>query len=247
MEDQPLKPAPGVGATMMNVFASPSEAFAGLPGSESKPMLWVAPMLAMMAFALVLTYIMFTNPALHEQIVDLQRVGIEKAVREERITQEQADIAIDRMQEGGTLYMVIGGVARLVMIALYFFGAALFLWLADKYILKSTAGYGKYLEVFGITSWIGVLGLVVTMLMIVGMGNLFAGPNAAIGIYSEFDLENKVHRILGGLGVFSAWQAYATGLGLSALSGKSSGAGIGLAVGLWLAFVLLTSLLGLNI
>jgi hypothetical protein len=247
MEEQPMKPAPSVSATMMNVFASPGEAFAELPGSDSKPMLWVAPMLALMLFALILTYVMFTNSVLHEQILDMQRHGMEKAVAQGKMTQEQADQASDRMQQGGMLFMVIGGVARLVMIAIYYFGAALFLWLAGKFILKSNAGYGKYLEVFGIGSWIGVLGIVITMLMIVGLGNLFAGPNAAITIYSSFDMENKVHRILGGLGIFSAWQAYATGIGLSALSGKSPMTGAGVAVGMWLAFVILSSLLGLSI
>jgi hypothetical protein len=50
--------------------------------------------------------------------------------------------------------------------------------------------------------------------------------------------------ILSQLNVFSLWQMAVLGVGLSKVSGKSTGTGVGLALGLWIVWVVLMTFIG---
>lgn len=246
MEDQqPLPAAPSLGTTITDVFSAPSEVFQNLKGTASSPILWVVPMIVSIIIGIAVTITMFTNETLHSQVIDAQRQAIEKRVEEGKMTQETADQAIERMGSGGSsLFVVIGSISVVIMIAVTYFLGTLFLWLANKTILKTSAGYGKHLEVYGIASWIGILGAIITLMMMVGMSSLHAQPSGALLVMSNYDVTNNLHKLLNALNIFSIWQALIIGLGLAKLSEKSNGNGIGVACVLWLIWVAIQVLVG---
>jgi hypothetical protein len=57
-------------------------------------------------------------------------------VDEGKLTQEQADQAESRTESMGSMMIVFGAIGGAVFVAAYYFGGALFLWLANKSILK---------------------------------------------------------------------------------------------------------------
>jgi hypothetical protein len=130
--------------------------------------------------------------------------------------------------------MAFGIVGGVIMVSLMFFGASLVLWLIDKVALKSTAGYGKHLEMYGIASWIGILGGIVSLLMIMGLNTIYASPSAALAIFSSYDPLNTTHKILTTVNIFAIWQAIVIGFGISKLSDKSLGMGVSIAMALWI-------------
>ena len=244
-DQQPLPKAPSLGTTFMDVFTSPSELFRSLKGTSSSPMLWVIPLIVSIVIGIGITVTMFTNETLHSQIIDKQHQAIEKRVEEGKMPRETADKAIERMESGGsTLFVVIGSITVVIMIALSYFLGTLFLWLANKTILKSSAGYGKHLEVYGISSWIGLLGAIITLMMMVGLGSLYAQPSGALFIMSNYDMTNNVHKLLNALNIFSIWQTAIIGIGLAKLSEKSSVSGFGIAFALWAIWVAIQVFIG---
>jgi hypothetical protein len=161
-----------------------------------------------------------------------------------KLTQEQAEKAEARNESMGSMMIVFGIVGGLIVLCVVFFGAALFLWLADKAILHSTAGYGKHLEMYGISSWIGVLGGIITVLMMAGLGSMHANPSGSLLIMSNFDTTNHLHKFLGALNIFTIWQVVVLGLGIGKFSGKPVYSGIGLVFALWAIWVVIQVFIG---
>ena len=245
-EQQPTGSSPSTMSKLMNIFASPSDAFEGISSSPSKASSWLFPFLAAFAISVFISYLLVSNEALRAQIVEQQTQAMQKSVESGRITQQQADASIEGMQNmGGGMFMAFGIVGSLVFLCAYYFGGALFLWLTGKFALKSSAGYGKYLEVYGMSAWVGVLGALVTVLLIMGLSSLYASPSAALAVLSEYSPTNDTHKFLSAVNIFSVWQAAVVGIGLSKLSGKSLVVSLGASFGLWVVWVIVSVLLGI--
>jgi hypothetical protein len=161
------------------------------------------------------------------------------------ITQEQADQQIQAMENMGSLIMVFGAIAAIFFMALAYFGGSLVLWLVCKFAFKTSTGYTTYLGAYGLSSWIGILGGIVTALLMMGLGSMSASAGAAL-LVSDFDSLNTTHRLISRIELFAIWQAVVMGLGLSAITGKSAGTGIATALVLWIIWALLSSLAGIG-
>jgi hypothetical protein len=241
MEEQaPSAPTISFSNIIVNVFASPAEAYEGIRTSPSRASVWLVPLLLTFVLAIGSIWITFTNESIKSQIVDQQRERMQEQVQAGKISQERADEMLDQMEKGTGMFMAIGIVGAGIMICIMLFVGALFLWLIGKLALKAEAGYGKYLELWGSSMWIGLLGGIVTILLLMAFNSMYASPSAALAILSSYSPKNSLHRLLTSLNVFSIWQMIVVGIGLSKFSGKSLGTGIGASFVLWIAWVLIT-------
>lgn len=237
-QNDTAQPSTTMGDRLMNVFASPSDAFEGLSTAPASTSLWLVPMLVSMVVGILFTYLLFSNPTLKSQLMDMQAQGMEQAVKDGKMTQAQADRMREGMEGVGLgMFMVFGGIPVLIFVAVAFFGGALFLWLAGKFVLRSAIGYNKYLEVYGIAAWIGMLGSIVTMAIMIALDSFFARPALSLAVLSEFNPMNTTHKILGRLEVFALWQTAVIGIGLSKLTEKPIATGLTVAFVLWIAWV----------
>ncbi len=234
------------GGRLLNVYASPSEAFDGISATPSKTKFWITPWLTLIVLGVVSFYLIYSNPVLKDQIAETQARAIQKRVDEGAMTQQQADMAQEQMESMGGIIQIIGSIGIAIFMTVYFFGGALVFWLVGKLAFKSPEGYGTYLALYGTSAWIAVLGSIITMLMVLGLSSIFATPSAALAVYSQYDPTNSVHRILTRLDVFAAWQAFVLGVGLAKITGKSTTTAIGYAMGLWVLWVLGMGYLGIG-
>ncbi len=246
MEQVPLPPAPSLGKSLTDVFASPSEIFTDLQKKESNAALWIVPLILSIASIVLVMIVGFTNENLKAQRMEAMRVVLEQRVAEGKMTQEAADQAIDGFENRAGFFLAIQLVAVLVVVTLLFFVYVLFLWLGGKLVLKSPVGYAKYLEVYGISSWIGILGTIVTLLMTVGLNSIYAGPNLALIVYQTFDPTNSSHKILALVNFFSIWQTAIIGIALSKLSGKGIGISMAVSFVVWIIVLGMMYSLGLG-
>ena len=233
-----------VGTLITNVFASPREAFDALAGAEVKHMRWVLPLLITLVVMVIGIYLITSNATFHQQMQDAQMSAMQKQVDEGKMTQEQADRAADMMGSGGKMFLIIGSIGGSIFVLLMFVVGALFLWLAGKFVLKSPAGYPKYLEVYGLSAWVGIGGAIITFMLMIGMNTMYASASGALVVLSDFDPSNTTHKLLKALDVFAIWQAVVVGIGLSAVAKKENGPGIGVALGLWVLWVAVSVGLG---
>jgi hypothetical protein len=247
MEEQiQLPPAPSLGKTISDVFTSPSDVFQSLKGTAPKPMLWVVPLISSIIAVILLVAIGFMNENLKAQRMDTTRTILEQRVTDGKMTQEQADKAIEGMEKGGSIILVFQIIGVTIMMSIIFFFYTLLLWLSNKYILKSTIGYGKHLEMFGIVNWIGILGIIVSILMMLGLNSIYASPSLSLFVYQNFDMSNSGHKILALINFFGIWQTIVIGIALQKFSEKSTGLCIAVSVIAWIIILGISYLLGLG-
>lgn len=241
MEEQaPSTPTISLGDIIMNVFASPAEAFEGIRTSPTRASVWVIPLILVLLLSSVSIWMVFSNDTLRAQALQAQKEKIQEQARTGQMPQERADQALESMERGGGVMAAIGIAFSAITITLIFFVTALIFWLVGKFGLKATGGYGKYLELWGASQWIALLGGIVTLLLILVKNTVYASPSAAIAVLENFDRLNTTHRLLSSLNIFTIWQVIVLGVGLGKFSGKSIGTGIGVAVGLWVVWTLIS-------
>ncbi len=241
MEEQaPAAPTISFSDIVLNVFASPAEAYEGIRTSPTRASVWLIPLLATIVLSIGSIWFTFTNDSLRSQIADQQRERMQEQVQAGKISQERADQIADGMEKGSGMMIAFGIIGAIIMLCIVIFAGALFLWLVGKLALKADAGYGKYLELYGSSLWIGVLGGIVTLLLLLAFNSMYASPSAALAVLGSYSPKITLHRLLTSLNVFSIWQMVVVGIGLSKFSGKSIGIGIGTSFGLWVVWVLIS-------
>jgi len=248
MENQEMSPESdqSLGNRITNIFAGPSEAFDGLKTAPPRSSHWVIPLVISATLGVLFVYLMYTNETIRSQMYDMQAKGFQERVESGQMTQQQADQIRDQMEQTGLgMWMAFTSIPVLIFTALYFFIGALFLWLASKVAWKTQLKYGKYLEVYGLATWIGILGSLIYMGMVLGMNSMWVTPSLGLLFMDSYDPFNTMHKFASAVNVFSVWQAVVTGIGLSKLADKPPGAGIGVAVILWVIWVAVGVPLGL--
>lgn len=238
MEQETTSSAPSPVSSLLtrvlNVFASPSELWSEVAAVPVQKSSWVVPYVLLLVVVLAFTYALYVNESLRDQIYDMQLQGMQKAVAEGRMSQTQFERMEEGMRGSGPgMFMLFGGVSQAVIISIMFFGMALVLWLAVKFGLKANVGYSKLLEVSGLVSFIGILGAVITLLMMYAFDSLYASPSLALAVLDSFDGENTVHKIFAQVNVVSIWETAVVGIALAKISGRSTGIGMAVAFGLW--------------
>jgi hypothetical protein len=237
--EQQAAATPSMGMRIANVFMAPSEAFDGLTTQPSKTAIWVLPFILSLLLGIGITMLIFSDDILRGQVMDAQVKVLEKRVAEGKMTQEQFEQTQQGMERMGSMFMVIGAIGAVVVLAAYFFGAALILWLLGKFGLKSPEGFSTYLSVYGLASWIGIVGGIITVLMMYGMGSLYATPSLGL-LASPFDPLSLTDLVLAKVDIFALWQAAIVGIGLGKITNKSLGTGIGIGLGLWVLWFLVS-------
>jgi hypothetical protein len=241
MEEQaPAAPTISLSDIIVNVFASPAEAYEGIRTSPTRASVWLVPLLLTFVLSIGAIWLTFTNESLKKQMIETQRERMQEQVQAGKMPQERADQIMDGMEKGSGMMMAFGIIFAVISSCLILFVGALFLWLIGKLALKAEAGYGKYLELWGSSMWIGLLGGIITVLLLMAFSSMYASPSAALAVLSNYNPKDSMHRLLTSLNIFTIWQMIVVGIGLSKFSGKSLGTGIGASFALWIAWVLIS-------
>ncbi len=245
MENQ-LNSAPSLVKSFVDVLTAPSDLFNDYGKTSPSHALWVVPLIANILVAIIMSAVMYSNAVLREQILDIQRQAIEQQVQQNKMTQEKADQFINNMESVKPGMMIAFNLfSASITYLLYFILGALALWLADKFILHAPAGYVKHLEVYGISSWIGVIGNIILLLLMLALGSIYAQPAISIFIYQNFDFTSTLHKVLGAINIFTIWQVYVIGIGLAKISEKPVSHGLAVSFGLWIIWIPTSILLNL--
>jgi hypothetical protein len=243
-EQQPLPPAPSLGSTIVNVFTSPSDTFTGLHLTASKPSLWIIPLIVTILMVILSITIGFTNESLKSQRLDATRTVMEQRVTDGKMTQDQMDKMMEGMERGGGFILAIQIIAVIIIFSIMFFLSAFLLWLGSKFMLRLPVGYGKILELSGIATWIGALGVLLQIFMMVGLNSIYARPAFSIFFLNSFDPMNTVHKLLAMVDFLAIWQTIVIGIGLQKWSGKSLTLALTASFVVWLLVLGLTYLMG---
>jgi hypothetical protein len=237
----------GLGARLFNIFATPGEVFDQVKSGKPSLANWLLPTLLACLVGVIHVVVMFSQPAIVQQVIELQEKAIQDKVKVANMPPEQADAALKAMEQYmGPTIMKIGGSVGVVFTTFgWLFGVALAVWLIGAKLCKGPFDYMQAVEITGLTTMIAVLGSIITTFLVMARGSMFANPGPFLFI-NEFDPANKVHLILASLNLAIFWYIAVLALGLSKLSGMSYGKAALWLFGLWAGFRLLVVFTGMG-
>jgi len=214
----PAEPMPLL-ARMMNVFAVPGEVFENVKRSPNSPGSWLAPVLIACIVGTITAVILFSQPTILQEMHDMRAKAMQQQVEKGKVTQEQADQILEATEKftTPTLMKIFGAVGGMVVSFVRVFWWAFALWLLALVLVRSRIAYVKALEVTGLASLIGTLGMLVTLLLQVNLGSSMATPSLALAV-SDFDPGNKMHAVMAALNLVQVWMVLVMGLGLAKLT-----------------------------
>lgn len=233
----PGAPAMSLPARLLNVFAIPGDVFEGVKSARPSVANWLAPALIASGVGLVAALILFSQPAILHQVREQQEQAIEKNVKAGKMSRADADKAMAVIEKfsSPTLLKIVGGIGAIF----YGFARVLLwatgLWLLGRWVLRMRFPYGKALEVAGLASMIGVLGVIVTLLLQVNLSNPTASPSLALTVH-DFDPKKASNLALAAVNVFDLWQVGVMACGLARLAAIPFLRSAFVLVGFWMMF-----------
>ena len=229
---------------LMNVFTAPGELFDYVAKSEKQTGNWSLPLVISMIVSIVFVLVAFSQPPVQDQIKDQTEKAIQKNVASGKMTQEQADMALSKnpAQPGSPLFMIFGSIGAVFMSAVALFGFGLVFWLVGKWVFKSAATYQKVLEVVGLSLYVSIVVTVITLLLVVAMGSIYATPSLALAV-SHYDPADKLDKIMSAVNVGTLWFLAVIGVGLAKLFSTTTVKALAAVGTLWVIWSAVTVLL----
>jgi hypothetical protein len=199
---------------VMNVFSAPGELFEGIAKSEKQNSNWAIPLILTMIAGIIFVFVAFSQAPIQDQMREQQEKTFQKQIESGKMTQEQVDRAMSfSPKPGSPIFMAFGAVGVAFVTAAMLFGFALGFWLVGKWVFKAPVVYAKVLEVVGLSMYVSVLGSIITLLLVVAMGSLYATPSLALAV-SHFDPSNKVDKLLASINLVTFWYLAVVSVGL---------------------------------
>jgi hypothetical protein len=215
----PLPPTTSLAARLLNVFATPGEVFEEVAATPTAVKNWLVPTLIACVVAVVSIVILFSQPAIQQQIREQQQAAMDKNVKAGKMTQADADKAMEVIQKfsGPTVLAVTGGLSAIFMTFGSVFLWAFGLWLVGMQAFKSEVRFMKAVEVVSLAGMVSALGEIVNLLLRVNLGKQSSSVSLAL-VVGEFDAQNPVHVLLALLDLFVLWHLIVLSVGFSRLT-----------------------------
>lgn len=209
----------GLWSRMLNVFIAPNEAFEDIRTHPVNHANWIIPLFITIIAGIAYTFVIFSQPAIIQKSRDQVTQRFDKLVAEGKMTQQQADTAIESTQKFITplFYKLTGSFGAAISSVTMLFLGALILWLLGRFGFKCQQfAYPKALEIVGLTLLITALGQLIGMQLAAYYGDILRTPGPSLFL-SKLDPQNKTHLILSSINLITLWNLTIACLGLSKL------------------------------
>lgn len=212
---QPRQPTMSLGARLLNVFAVPGEVFDDIKASVPSLANWLAPAFIYLLVGWVGAWLMYSQPAVQQQMQEIQDQMVQKMVDKGWIPKEQAE----RQMASSNVGSKIGPYFEPVFSA--FAGPviwALILWVVGLKVFKAKFEFIKALEVTGLANAIAVLGAIVHTLLVVGFGNMFASASPTL-LMKDANPQHPTFAVMAVFNITTIWLLAVRSIGLARLCG----------------------------
>jgi hypothetical protein len=231
---------------LFNVIATPGDVFDEVKSGPPSIGNWLVPVCLSILAGIAFSLIVFSQPAILQKLRDQQEQALDQQIKDGKITQAQADQGRHYMEIfSSPAMMKIWGIVGANIVSFgSVFGWALIAWLLGRWTLHTQFPYMKAVEVTGLSMMIGILGGIVTLLMVVSLGSLSASPSLAL-MARQLNWSSKWQAPLGVVNFFEIWFAVVVSIGLARLAGVSVGRAASRFFAFWLAWKFFWVALGL--
>lgn len=206
---------------MIGIITAPTETFEKIAKFPPKTMDWFLPVLILCVVVALTQILVMTNPEISYQAKQKQKEAFQKnfdeAVASGRLTQQQADEQMERieqgMERGGPIAYVIQSVSIFIVIFLFFFIIAGIYFLLSKFALKGDGVYASALAADGLVSYIGIIHVILAAIFAFAFGRLMR--DLSLASLMDIDKSTFVGWLLAKVDPFSIWAYSVLSIGLA--------------------------------
>lgn len=227
---------------MSGVFTAPSETFETIAAFQRKNY-WLIPLLISIALGLVSTFLFMQDAELTAKTMDKQKLKMQEKfnenVKQGKMTQEEADKALESINPKGTFFKLIGfGGALIGPIIIFFMLSVVYMILLK--IMKAEFEFTNIMNVVGLAFLIAAIGNIISMVISITKGDISnIGP--ALFMNAETSGE-KVYSLLSKIDLFTIWFYTVIAIGISKIAKIDMIKSASMVFGIWLIYVVVASL-----
>jgi hypothetical protein len=221
----------------IGILTEPAETYGNVRDAGPRKSDWVAPLLLLCVIAVLSTIVRFSNAEFAQTIRDQQAAKMQQMIDAGKMTQEQADQALDmstRMQK------IFAPVGALVGVPIVFFLGAMVFWLLVRYALKGPIAYSGMLSIVGLTLFIDGIDQIVSLIVGYASNNLLASFSPAL--FMKPDLQSTTYKLASALDPIAIWKYAVFAIGVKTVAKVSAAKAYGLVFGLFVLWVVAMSI-----
>jgi hypothetical protein len=233
---------------MIGVFTEPANTFSQISNFSVKTVDWLLPFLILMILVGVIRSLAMLNEDVMYQMKKQQTEMFEKMVKEGKMTQEQADKAIEDSAKSfefmrGPIGWIINIISSVIFGFIFFFLIAGIYFLIIKFILKGEGTYQHVLVASGLTAYISMIQVIIGGILTFLLGKIIM--DTSLANFIELEKGSLVRFFVSKIDPLSIWAYSVLAIGLARLNkSENSQPYFILVFGLWILGGLLFFYLG---
>ena len=208
------------------IFTNPGKVFANLKLYPD----WLWPMLLILVFTIASSFL-------------LKDLGIREAKQKildsEQIPEEQKEMIIERMEQGGTMQMVMGVVGPVVFIFAAFAIAAGVLYLTGNFVFGGTTTYKTMFSVYTWGYVVSILEAIIKVPLALAKNSVNVYTSLAV-LFDPAKSGTTLFKLANAIDIFSLWRLFLWGLGISIIYKFSQGKAYGIVIFWYIAWTLIS-------
>jgi hypothetical protein len=206
---------------LVGVISEPSKTFETISKFPVRTIDWLVPFLLLMILAGIIRSLAMLNPEIVFETKKQQIEMFDKMVKEEKMTKEQADKAIEGSEKSMEFMRkpvgwIINIISSIVFGFTFFFLIAGIYFLFTKFILKGEGTYQHVLVASGLTSYISMIQIIISGMLTLLLGRIIM--DTSVANLFEFEKGTIVRFFASKIDPLSIWAYSVLAIGLTKLN-----------------------------
>lgn len=212
----------GFSDKIVGIFTEPALTYGQVAKFPPKTIDWLLPFFILLLIVIGSQFLMMSNPIIKADALRQQREAqekfLEKEVQEGKLTKDEAEKRMEFIEKqmeqmSGTVGLAITSISILVMGFIIFFFVVLVYYLISKFTLKGEGTYSSALVASGLTSYIGMIQVVLATILSIVFDRMIRDTSVASLMNS--DKTELAGFMLSKLDPISIWTYIVLGIGLA--------------------------------
>ena len=206
---------------IIGIFTEPSKTFNSISKFPVRTIDWLVPILILMIFAGIIRNLAMLNPDIMYQTKKEQIEVLNKMVKEGKMTQEQADKALENSEKSiEFMKKPVGWIINITSTILFgftfFFLISGIYFLFIRFILKGEGTYQHVLVASGLTSYISIIQVIIVGVLSLLLGKIIM--DTSVANLFEFEKGTLVRFFASKIDPLSIWAYSVLAIGLTKLN-----------------------------
>lgn len=167
---------------------------------------------------------------------------MQEQVKQGKMTQEQAEMALDQMEQFQGVSMIFGVIGVFVTVPIFFFLVVFLYWALMKFVFHGVATFALLTSVSGLLMYYSAGDQILRILLMFVFGDINVSFSPSLLVLAQH--KEMVFKLLSHLNPITLYATYLTGVGIATVAGLPRAKGLIIVFSLWAVTVIVSVAVG---